>query len=769
MKKIYIFFTVFTMAICFSNTSIGQVLLFSDNFDSYTANQQLACQNPTDWTTWHGSPCSAIEDPLISNTFAVSGSNSVVIKQNNDLVRLHGQLTSGICNVSFQIYIPTGKTGYFNSLNKFVVGASDANQRWAFDCYLNSGGTGKLTAAGSNTNFTYTYNTWHPVQLIVDLDLDSAQLWFDGNKIQQWQWTKGYGGAGGYPLQFDATDVFGADTTDEMYIDDFLVTYYPTIICKAAGGNWNTASTWNGDILPSPSDPVKIVTGAVVTLNDNFTRNARTVISGTLNCTTNTLSGSGSFILLTSSTLGIGSSSGITISGNSGNIQVSGLRRYNSSANYIYNGSTAQITGDGLPAVINNLTINNSSGITLTASTSISGTLAMKSGNIITGTNTLTLGTGTGVRGVLSRSSGTIVGNFRRWFSNTTVSNVLFPIGTASNYRPANISFTSAPTTGGTLTASFTASNPGTAGLPLDDAGTQIINAGVDGYWTINAATLTGGTYSLDLTADGFGGISEVSSLRILKRPTGGGNWTLQGSHSVGTGTTLIPVVHRTGLSGFSEFGIGGTINNPLPVELSSFSASVVGNAVKLNWKTETEVNNYGFDIERSLPQPLPKEGAFGTPLPLGKGQGDGLWTKIGFVNGNGNSNSPKSYTFTDTDVLSGKYSYRLKQIDNDGQFEYSKTIEVDLGAPTKFELAQNFPNPFNPETAIRFTLPTACNVRLTIYNLLGQEVKSLVNAFKEAGTHIINFNASDFNSGVYIYKLEANGVTQTRKMTLIK
>ncbi len=211
------------------------------------------------------------------------------------------------------------------------------------------------------------------------------------------------------------------------------------------------------------------------------------------------------------------------------------------------------------------------------------------------------------------------------------------------------------------------------------------------------------------------------------------------------------------------------TTNNPLPVELSSFSASVIGNAVKLNWRTETEINNYGFDIERSLPQPLPKEGAFGTPLPLGKGQGDGLWTKIGFVNGNGNSNSPKSYTFTDTDVLSGKYSYRLKQIDNDGQFEYSKTIEVDLGTPTKFELAQNFPNPFNPETAIRFTLPTAGNVRLTIYNLLGQEVKSLVNAFKEAGTHIINFNASEFNSGVYIYKLEANGITQTRKMTLIK
>jgi len=119
--------------------------------------------------------------------------------------------------------------------------------------------------------------------------------------------------------------------------------------------------------------------------------------------------------------------------------------------------------------------------------------------------------------------------------------------------------------------------------------------------------------------------------------------------------------------------------------------------------------------------------------------------------------------------LLQEKYSYKLKQIDNDGQFEYSKAIEVDFGTPDKFELAQNFPNPFNPETAIRFSLPVAGSVKLTVYNLLGQEVKSLVNEYKESGTHIINFNASEFNNGVYIYKLEANGVTQTRKMTLIK
>ncbi len=189
-----------------------------------------------------------------------------------------------------------------------------------------------------------------------------------------------------------------------------------------------------------------------------------------------------------------------------------------------------------------------------------------------------------------------------------------------------------------------------------------------------------------------------------------------------------------------------------LPVELTSFSATTIGSTVKLNWKTETEINNYGFEIERYA---LSAERQ--------------AWEKIGFVNGNGNSNSPKSYSYEDKNVTAGKYSYRLKQIDNDGQFEYSKAIEVDLGAPKKFELSQNYPNPFNPTTTIKFNLPEAGNVKLTLFNILGQELRTLVNEFKESGVHTINFDASDLNSGMYIYKLEAGSFVQTRKMTLIK
>jgi hypothetical protein len=193
-------------------------------------------------------------------------------------------------------------------------------------------------------------------------------------------------------------------------------------------------------------------------------------------------------------------------------------------------------------------------------------------------------------------------------------------------------------------------------------------------------------------------------------------------------------------------------ITDPLPVELSSFSAVTIGSTVKLSWKTATEINNYGFEVERCA---LSAERQ--------------AWEKIGFVNGNGNSNSPKDYSFVDDNVTAGKYSYRLKQIDNDGQFEYSKAIEVDFGAPKKFELSQNYPNPFNPTTTIRFNLSEAGNVKLTLFNILGQEIRTLVNEFKEAGTHTINFNASDLNSGMYIYKIEAGSFVQTRKMTLVK
>ncbi|HDZ58432.1 MAG TPA: T9SS type A sorting domain-containing protein, partial [Ignavibacteriales bacterium] len=204
----------------------------------------------------------------------------------------------------------------------------------------------------------------------------------------------------------------------------------------------------------------------------------------------------------------------------------------------------------------------------------------------------------------------------------------------------------------------------------------------------------------------------------------------------------------------------------PVPVELVSFTANVSGNKVKLKWNTATEVNNYGFDVERTSPLPPPYQGG-------GNDVGGG-WENIGFVEGHGNSNSPKEYEFVDEHIIGGsKFQYRLKQIDNDGKYEYSNIVEVEI-APGKFELFQNYPNPFNPSTTIKFSIPFvetghAPSVQLKVYDVLGNEVAILLNEEKSAGTYQVNFDASNLASGVYFYRLQAGGFIQTKRMLVMK
>lgn len=197
-----------------------------------------------------------------------------------------------------------------------------------------------------------------------------------------------------------------------------------------------------------------------------------------------------------------------------------------------------------------------------------------------------------------------------------------------------------------------------------------------------------------------------------------------------------------------------GSSDTPLPVELTSFSASVKNKVVNLVWHTVTEINNYGFEIQKSEV----------------RSQNSG-WTKVGFVNGNGNSNSANEYSFTDKTATTGKYAYRLKQIDNDGQYEYSKEVEVDLGKPTTFALSQNYPNPFNPSTVISYQLPTNSYVTLKVYNAIGTEVTTLVNGYKEAGSYNYELGIGNYelSSGIYFYTLRAGDFVQTKKMILLK
>jgi len=192
------------------------------------------------------------------------------------------------------------------------------------------------------------------------------------------------------------------------------------------------------------------------------------------------------------------------------------------------------------------------------------------------------------------------------------------------------------------------------------------------------------------------------------------------------------------------------TVTLTVPVELSSFSASVNENDVTLFWQTATELNNSGFDVERNR-----------------KNEG---WEKVGFVSGNGTTTEIHSYIFADKDVPAGTYSYRINQIDYDGTNEYFELEQViEINPPGKFTLLQNYPNPFNPSTTIQFVIPEKSNVVIAIFNSIGEDVLTIVDENKEAGSYEVNFNASGFTSGIYYYKLQTNNFVQTKKMILMK
>jgi hypothetical protein len=240
--------------------------------------------------------------------------------------------------------------------------------------------------------------------------------------------------------------------------------------------------------------------------------------------------------------------------------------------------------------------------------------------------------------------------------------------------------------------------------------------------------------------------------------------WVIGTSTALGTtsafkgnilaGTTILQNADAT-LDGRALGKTTVTLNGPgvLPVELVSFTATANRGNAELRWSTATEVNNYGFEIERSQTAD---------------------WQKVGFVGGAGTSNSPKEYSFSDKNISTGKYSYRLKQIDRDGKFEYSQSVEVAIGqAPQKFALLQNYPNPFNPSTKIQYSLENAVQVSLKVYNVLGEEVATLVNELQEAGSYTVPFSANNgtvtLSSGVYLYRLEAGQFVSTKKLVLMK
>ncbi|HEY6907198.1 MAG TPA: FlgD immunoglobulin-like domain containing protein, partial [Ignavibacteriaceae bacterium] len=193
---------------------------------------------------------------------------------------------------------------------------------------------------------------------------------------------------------------------------------------------------------------------------------------------------------------------------------------------------------------------------------------------------------------------------------------------------------------------------------------------------------------------------------------------------------------------------------NAVPVELTSFTANNDGNNVTLSWTASTQLNNKGFEIERKT--------------------GNEDYRAIGFIKGDGTTTERKSFSYSDKNLKEGKYIYRLKQIDFDGAFKYSNEINIAIAVPNEYYLSLNYPNPFNPSTIINYSLPQKTQVKLVVYDILGSEVKTLVNAEKEAGSYNVTWNGlnnsgQSVSAGIYIYRIQAGEFVQERKMVLLK
>jgi hypothetical protein len=275
--------------------------------------------------------------------------------------------------------------------------------------------------------------------------------------------------------------------------------------------------------------------------------------------------------------------------------------------------------------------------------------------------------------------------------------------------------------------------------------------------WVIQQSGLTGIVAEVRFAIDQIpqAGIIDPLGVTVFNRPTEGtGTFTALSTSFDEPSRQL-----RVNVTGFSEF-IFGSNDSPLPVQLTGFTGNVLGNGlVQLVWATKTEVNNFGFYVQRRFANETIFADIHGA-----------------FIPGHGTTNVSQQYSYTDSLSLAGQYEYRLKQVDLDGTVHYPEPIRIELGKsnlaeekPKEFSLSQNYPNPFNPTTVVKYALPVKAHVSLVVYNTLGQIVSILTEGEMDPGYYDVKFNGTDLSSGVYLYRLRAGDFVQTRKLLLLR
>jgi len=415
--------------------------------------------------------------------------------------------------------------------------------------------------------------------------------------------------------------------------------------------------------------------------------------------------------------------------------------------------STAQFIGTSAQNVPhgNYYTLIMTSGAkTLTGNVTVRNLMNMGT-NITVSPYVLTLGTSATSAGTLTRTGGTIIGTFTRWFaaSTTSGSTGLFPIGTSSYYRPIEFDYTSAPSAGGSLTASFISSDPGNTGLPLYDftiAQSEFLDQeGIDGYWHVLNSGVTGGTYSVIATATSFTNVSSAASpgysdLRLIRRSTSSSAWTLPGTAVVTTGSGSVPVLSRTGITANGgDFGISSdhTINS-LPVKLIILSVNQKLTNAMLTWETASEISSDHFTISRSTDCKI--------------------WNEIGTVAAAGNSIDVRSYSFVDpVKILIAQnvktVYYYLKQYDKNGAVTNSNIITLDL--KQSLNTITLYPLPLSSILTASSNNGEVVS-QIIIYDISGRELLSAANG---------QLDVSSLASGIYIAKITTDKEVYTQKI----
>ncbi len=470
------------------------------------------------------------------------------------------------------------------------------------------------------------------------------------------------------------------------------------------------------------------------------------------------LSGSGSFRLDAGATLVIGNSKGINTavgcSGSNG-----GGNLLSRGANYVYHGTVAQMAGTKLPSTVNNLTIDNSAGVTLEDPDTVTGTLYLEKGKFTLGDHNLT------VTNIVGASSSNYIYTDKKGTVNVQKvgsTDVVIPVGTAASYLPVVLN-----NTGTVDDFSFHVKNT----FDYPPSSSAVVNA----QWTISErGTGAKATVTLQWNKSDEGATFVHDNPLFVARYAGS-SWGESPAkfNDPGDGT------YTASAEGFTAFTVFGVSNSgALPVQIAAFRATAMGaEGVRLEWKTSSEINNYGFVVQRSS-QPA-----------------SGFGSVSGLIPGHGTTLVPHEYSFTDTSHSVATCYYRLQQVDLDNSVYYSEALlvnsvtSVDNQSAMSFGLQQNYPNPFNPTTTIQIVVggvvapsgaegPTTVirgqwsgnsDVRLVVYDVLGRQVATLANSRYPAGRYSFTFDGANLASGVYFYRLTAGSFSAVRTMLLLR